>query len=438
MHKPVAWPLRKPAGDPAPPADATPDTRPPLGARSSPRTAEPLLRRPAVAAAEPVLSPPSLELIIAAVSDDQPANHRGPAWWRKPQFLVGGLAVLAVVAPISVGIAVVVLAPELPTIAAPPLRRTDQTAFLQAPLAAPAIPPPGASRVYPGAPRAPVQIGEPAAPTRSQSNEDRSAPPPAASRNLEAAADPSGHIAAVEPEKDTSAPETRQLEPHHEATSPERAMASASPPPAGRAYSAPPAPAPLALPGSKALAEANSRIAAVVSERDALAAEVARLERQEKFSSPPQANPSPPPAAAASLTALPAAPPIAESGLDLSAASAALPQGMPARVLIRYARNSTEARQQAENLATALARQGVEVADFRESASAIRTELSFSYAPDEAVAQQVGRLVGVAPVRRLQPKDALMARPGTVELNLSGESHLAAIKTTSSRESSHE
>jgi hypothetical protein len=103
---------------------------------------------------------------------------------------------------------------------------------------------------------------------------------------------------------------------------------------------------------------------------------------------------------------------------------------MPARVLIRYLTNNADARAQAEKLANALARQGVEVADLRESRSAIRTELSFSYAPDETIAQRVGRLVGVAPVRRPQPKDALMARPGTVELNLSGESHLAAIKTT--------
>ena len=111
---------------------------------------------------------------------------------------------------------------------------------------------------------------------------------------------------------------------------------------------------------------------------------------------------------------------------------------MPARVLIRYLANNADARARAESLANALATQGVEVADLRESASAVRTELDFSYAPDEAIAQQVGRLVGVAPLRRLQPKDGLMARPGTVEVNLSGNSHLAAIKATSSRESNHE
>ena len=67
------------------------------------------------------------------------------------------------------------------------------------------------------------------------------------------------------------------------------------------------------------------------------------------------------------------------------------------------------------------------MADLRESAGAVRTELSFSYAPDEAIALQVGRLAGIAPVRRPQPKDGLMARPGTVELSLSGDGHLAVI-----------
>ena len=110
---------------------------------------------------------------------------------------------------------------------------------------------------------------------------------------------------------------------------------------------------------------------------------------------------------------------------------------MPARVLIRYHSDSADARTQAEKLANALKRQGVELADLRESAGVVRTGLSFSYAPDEAISQQVGRLAGVTPVRRPQPKDDLMARPGTVELNLSDDSHLAAI-TTSRRERNHE
>jgi hypothetical protein len=111
---------------------------------------------------------------------------------------------------------------------------------------------------------------------------------------------------------------------------------------------------------------------------------------------------------------------------------------MPPRVLIRYLANNADARAQAEMLASVLKSQGIEVADLRESRSAIRPELSFSYAADEPGALQVGHLVGVAPVRRPQPKDGLMVRPGTVELNLSGDSHLAAIKPTSTRESNHE
>ncbi len=109
---------------------------------------------------------------------------------------------------------------------------------------------------------------------------------------------------------------------------------------------------------------------------------------------------------------------------------------MPARVLIRYARDSAEARRQAETLRNALTKQGVEVADLRESAGAVRTELRFSYRPDEAIAQRVGRLVGVVATRRPQPKDGLMARPGTVELSLSGDSHLAIAAF--GKENSHE
>jgi hypothetical protein len=387
----------------------------------------------AAAAAESDMTPPSLESIIAAVSADQPTDRRG-----KSRFLVVGLALLAVVAPISMGIAVVMLSSGLT-----PLGRIDQTTAPPAPSAAPTISAAGADRPPSGAERASVQIGERAAPTGSQSKEDGSAPPVALLRDPAASAAANRHVAAVEPKTDTPAPEMGQREPQHEGTALEQARPAASRPPAAATSSSPalaasPTPATTSR-DSKALAEANSRIAAIEGERDALAAEVARLERQEKSSSPHEANP-PPPAAAASPTPLPAAPPAAaEAGLDLSsAASATLPRGMPAQVLIRYSGNGAEARRRAESLANALSGQGIEVADLRESAAAIRTELSFSYAPDEAIAQQVGRLVGVSPVRRLQAKDSLMARPGTLELNLSGDSHLAAIKTTSTRESDHE
>ena len=179
---------------------------------------------------------------------------------------------------------------------------------------------------------------------------------------------------------------------------------------------------------SQAATDAERRIAELEREKVALTAEVGKLQRDRGASYAEQAKPTRPLSPVATAE---------RSDAEPAAALASLPEGMPARVLIRYL-NNADARAQAEKLASTLTAQGVEVADVRESRSAIRTELSFSYAPDEAIARQVGRLVGVAPVRRLQPKDALMARPGTIELNLAGDSHLAAIKTTSSRESNHE
>ena len=179
----------------------------------------------------------------------------------------------------------------------------------------------------------------------------------------------------------------------------------------------------------QAVADAERRIAQLEGDKEALAAEVSELQRERESPSAEQAVPP---------ASLPPAAPAEQPESEFVAALASLPEGMPARVLIRYLANNADARAQAEKLASALARQGVDVADLRESRSAIRTELSFSYAPDETIAQRVGRLVGVAPVRRPQPKDALTVRPGTIELNLSSDSHLAATNTTSRRESKHE
>ena len=47
-----------------------------------------------------------------------------------------------------------------------------------------------------------------------------------------------------------------------------------------------------------------------------------------------------------------------------------------------------------------------------------KPDFSYSYAPDEAIAMRVGRLIGIMPVRRPLPKEGLMPQPGTVELGL--------------------
>jgi cell division protein FtsB len=235
----------------------------------------------------------------------------------------------------------------------------------------------------------------------------------------QAAAEAKRRIAQLESEKGALATEVGRLQ--QRVSSDDRANATPSPAPAAPVE-------PSETPSASAAVDAERRIAQLESENEALTAEVSRLQHDPEAPSAGEAKPPPaPPPANAKRAAS-----------DPFAALASLPTGMPARVLIRYLANNADARAQAETLASVLKRQGIEIADLRESRSAIRPELSFTYAPDETIAQQVGQLVGVAPVRRLQPKDGLMVRPGTVELNLSGDAHLAPIKTTSTRESDHE
>ena len=240
----------------------------------------------------------------------------------------------------------------------------------------------------------------------------------------QAAADPERRIVQLRSEKEALPGEVSRI--RHDQEAPSSADETKSTP-------SPQPPSPIerseAQPPSQAGADAERRVAQLESENEALTAEVSRLQhdREAPFADEAKSPPAPPPAAHAKPGAS-----------DPFSALASLPTGMPPRVLIRYLPNNADARAQAETLASVLKRQGIEVADLRESRGAIRPELSFSYAPDEPIALQVGHLVGIEPMRRLQPKDGLMVRPGTVELNLSGDSHLAAIKTTSTRESNHE
>jgi hypothetical protein len=263
----------------------------------------------------------------------------------------------------------------------------------------------------------PTQIDGISNEARGARNAVNDAQPPS-----QAIADAERRIVALESDKEALAAEVSKLQHDREATSAEQA-ATPSPQPAS------PAERSEAEAASQAAADAERRIAELESEKVALTAEVNKLQRDREASSADQTKPIPPP---------PPAVPAERSNAEPAAALASLPEGMPARVLIRYLKNNADARAQAEKLASALAAQDVEVTDVRESRTAIRTELSFSYAPDETIARRVGRIVGVSAVRRLQPKDGLMVRPGTVELTLSGDSHLAVIKTTSTRESNHE
>jgi hypothetical protein len=272
--------------------------------------------------------------------------------------------------------------------------------------------------------------------------------PPATLRDSEAAAGADRSAGFVESKKDAPVVQVGRPKPSpQEAPSPKR-VASLTRPPAVGVFLAPVlATRPVAPPGTYAALLDDPSIAAVERGKASSAVEFGRptphqeAPLPERVASPPSfaravlASPAP------DLATPPVLSPGAEDsapGSDPAAGLASLPEGIPGRVLIRYLTKSADARAEAENLAHALAGQGVEVADLRESAGAMRTELSFSYAPDEATAREVGRLAGVAPVFRIQPRHSLIVRPGTVELNLSGDSRTARRSTTLRRESNHE
>jgi hypothetical protein len=266
--------------------------------------------------------------------------------------------------------------------------------------------------------------------------EQVAAPPPqpavAAERSdsehpSQAIVDAERRIATLESEKETLAAEVSKLQSDQEAASIKQAS---SMPLHKRAVPAEP-------PESQAASQA-------AGERDALAAKADRLERHQDTSHEQVAAPPSPRTLASSpnltLATLPVGPPNSKantSNFEPSPKLASLPDGMPPRVLIRYPRNNAAARRRAEDLADGLTKQGLEVADVRESDGATRTELRFFYDPDATIAQRIGGLVGIAPVRQPQQKDGLMARPGAIELRLSGDSHLEVVNT-SRKESMHE
>ena len=122
-------------------------------------------------------------------------------------------------------------------------------------------------------------------------------------------------------------------------------------------------------------------------------------------------------------TNAPASPPPGagnRSDAETHSAWALLPQHMPTRVLIRYLASSAEARRRAEGLAKTLTAQDVEVVDVREGAAPVRTALYFSYVSDLAIARRIGRIAGLPPVRAATTKDGLTARPGLLQLSISG------------------
>ena len=156
--------------EPLLPAEPTPDALLRLGPLARRGAGEPLLRRSTPAALSSA-SPEFVQSYASSATEEPGLPHRAVPW------RLAGWGVLGVGALSLVAVAIVMLSPALrpPT----PLESTDQPTHPRAPSAAPAIPAADMTTALPGEPRAPLQIGEAAAPVRPDFKEDKAIPPPA-------------------------------------------------------------------------------------------------------------------------------------------------------------------------------------------------------------------------------------------------------------------
>ena len=272
--------------------------------------------------AAPSSPSPVVEEPSSAESFDQPTNCRKPAWWRRPEFSVAGVAALGVIAPCLFGLAIVMLFPPVPPLALLPPRPTGEAVAPRATSADPAISPAGGgTAAMQEEPRVlGSDRGVPGARVRPQFNEDRSLPAPAAlpmtSRKPGAAVDIDRRIAAVERETNALTAELGRLE--RQQSSPQRAN-----PPPPPTVAASPVPSTVASPdpstststAPQAAENANRNAAAVERAGGASTAEVSRVERQPESTSPEPPKPPPPLAVVAS----PVPPPEPHAGSDIEA-----------------------------------------------------------------------------------------------------------------------
>ena len=308
--------------EPLLPAEPAPDALLRLGPLARRGAGEPLLRRSTPAALSSA-SPEFVQSYASSATEEPGLPHRAVPW------RLAGWGVLGVGALSLVAVAIVMLSPALrpPT----PLESTDQPTHPRAPSAAPAIPAADMTTALPGEPRAPLQIGEAAAPVRPDFKEDKAippaaiavspAPPPATSsiptlvstaegdaerfiaeveRKMDAlSAEVGRKMDALSAEMDALFAEVGRLEGHQDWTSPEQNKPAAPPPAVAVSPATPPASSPVLPLAAEAAADTDRPVAAVELERDAAAAEVGRLEGHQDLTSPePATAPASPPAVA--------------------------------------------------------------------------------------------------------------------------------------------
>ena len=170
MFQMIARTFNSKLAEPLLPAEPAPDALLRFGPLARRGAGEPLLKRSTPAALSSA-SPEFVQSYASSATEEPGLPHRAGPW------RLAGWGVLGVGAPSLVAVAIVMLSPALrpPT----PLESTDQATHPRAPPAAPAIPAADMTTALPGEPRAPLQIGEAAAPVRPDFKEGMAVPPSA-------------------------------------------------------------------------------------------------------------------------------------------------------------------------------------------------------------------------------------------------------------------
>jgi hypothetical protein len=415
---PSATTLSQPEAESMVSVEFAPDAPLRFGPRPRRRPEEPLLNRPIAEALSGDRSPASRGL-----SDKSQISE--PELPSRPWGLTGWLA-LGVGAPSLLAVAIVIMSPVLRPPTPSPVERADRGPSPQ-PVTVSRAPPPATSpfspiseqAVYASKSNASLESEREASlaqatlpQTNSAKTEDPDLPRPLAVLADQPAVAPVellGSGTATEEERGSIGGELKTeaspAEIDHAARKGESIPLEENKSTASDAVAATPATSSLPPPRGEHI---ESPVAPTNPGKDIRVAATEELERDQEPISAGLATPSGSPAAV-----------LAErSDAGPSSALTPLPEGMPAHVSIRYSASSTEARRRAEDLAKVLITGGIEVADLRASATPIKTYLSYSYRADQSIAQRVGRLAGIAPTQASLTKDGLLARPGTIQINI--------------------
>ena len=101
------------------------------------------------------------------------------------------------------------------------------------------------------------------------------------------------------------------------------------------------------------------------------------------------------------------------------------PDGVPARVVLRYASGSEAAKARVQTVEQILLKQGMLIEDHATSAKGLSaSRITYFYEEDQAIAKTIAealaRLTGAGALQRSPPSTKPLPRPGTIEIAISG------------------